>query len=265
MLLFLRLDATYQPKHPAAWERTGPNRLKAAKLPEPQSFILLNLFTSTQVCQEKFSRLMTRNLTGAQQKLSNGVISCRIWLFTHLRTTEIRNRLFAVLQVFAPENAVFSPFQAQKRRYSAVLFLRTPSFHSMLSAPHRHRLPKPARHDRELFRNRVHVVENRNRPKTAFLGFTCFPAEKRAFSPFASPKTQISGSTLFARRSIECARMTACACTGRPARSCPSNPRLRREAAVLSASAHVTNRIVHVFKNEVIRNSKNRVFAHFQP
>lgn len=122
MLLFLRLDATYQPKHPAAWERTGTNRLKAAKLSEPQSFIFQNVLAGTRVCQENFSRLTSRNLTGAQQKLSNDVISCLIWLFTHLRTTEIRNRLFAVLQVFAPENAVFHPFQAPKRRYSAVLF-----------------------------------------------------------------------------------------------------------------------------------------------
>ena len=235
MLLSLRLDATFQPKHPAAWARTDRNRLKAAKLPEPQSFIFQNVLAGTRVCQEKFSRLTRRNLTGAEQKLSNGVISCRIWLFTHLRTTEIRNRLFAVLQVFAPENAVFSPFQAQKRRYSAVLFLRTPSFHSMLSAPHRHRLPKPARHDLELFRNRVHVVENRNGPKTAFLGFTCFPAEKRAFSPFASPKAQVSGSTLFARRSIECARMKACAGPGRLARSTPNT---RRFVGELSFSAH---------------------------
>lgn len=263
MLLYLRLDATFQPKHPAAWARTGRNHLKTANLPEPQSFILQNLFTSTQVCQEEFGRLLTRNLTGAQQKLSNGVISCRIWLFTHLRTTEIRNRLFAVLQVFAPENTVFSPFQAQKRRYSAVLFLRTPSFYPLLSAPHRHRLPSSARHARELFRSRVHVVENGKRPKTTFLGFTCFPAEKRAFSPFASPKTQVSGSTLFARRSIECARMTACAGPGRLARSTPNT--LRRRAVVLSISAHAANGIVHVLENEVIRNPKNRVFTHFQP
>ena len=209
--------------------------VKAAKLPEPQPFIFRNVFASARVCQEEFSRLTTRNLTGAQRKLSNGAISCRIWLFTHLRTAVIQNRLFAVLHVFAPENAVFSPSQAQKRRYSAVLFLRTPSFHSLLSAPHIHRLPRSARQARGLFRNRVHVVENRNRPKTTFLGFTCFPTEKRAFSPFASPKTQVSGSTLFARRPIECARMKACAGLGRLARSTPNT---RRFVGELSFSAY---------------------------
>ncbi len=182
-----------------------------------------------------FSLCCTPNTGNACRDLRSTPRSPSAAVFTLLRTGAVPKQHFSVLHVFRQKNGLFHRLHTPKRRYPAVLFLRTPSFHSMLSAPHRHRLPKPARHDLELFRNRVHVVENRNRPKTAFLGFTCFPAEKRAFSPFASPKAQVSGSTLFARRSIECARMKACAGPGRLARSTPNT---RRFVGELSFSAH---------------------------